>query len=52
MTATVAPSPRSMSQAAGRPMRATHHCSGVFGGVAGAVSNVVSEGSLGTTRSS
>ena len=40
-----------MSQAAGRPVRATHHCSAVSGGVRGAVSGVVSDGSLGTKRS-
>ena len=51
MTATVAVSPRSMSHAAGRLLRATHHCSAVFGGVRGAVSGDVSDGSLGTKRS-
>ena len=50
MTATIAPSPRVISQAAGRSVRATHQATVVPAGVPDVVSGVLSAGSLGAKR--
>ena len=50
MMATVAPAPVETSQAAGKPLRAAHHSTGVLGAVPIAVSGVVRAGSLGSKR--